>query len=161
MAFTRPRLSFETEDAHRLTFAWGDLSFEADGVAMLGMRFSIQHAWARLARFGSRAAAQYTGTDLESLSLSGVIMLGGLDAFDALRAAGNDIEPHTLVDVTGRTWGRYALTRLTADVQQMTPTGDLRQATWSLEFVQVPEESDAVRTLDETDQGVDLDEVAT
>jgi phage protein U len=157
MAFQRPTFAWEKEDTRRLTFGWGELVFEASGAAVMGLRFGRQQSWAQLARFATRSAVQYTGTDLETVSLSGVIMLGGFKAFDALRQqAAVDIEPHTLVETSSRrTFGFYALTSITADIQQMTPTGELRSASWTLEFVEAPADSDAVRNLNENAQGGD------
>lgn len=153
MAFQRPRMAWEREQKAELTFTWGDLLFSPGGVAMLGMTFGLQHSWAQLPRLGGRSFAQYTGTDLETLSMSGVIVLAGEDSFTKLREGGQTIDPHSLTDNSGRVWGHYALTNISVEVQQMYPNGRLRNAGWSLDFIQVPEDENASTPIDENIRG--------
>jgi len=150
MAFTRPRFQWEREPERRLTFNWGDLVFEAQGNALQVIRLGTSHNWARQPRLGTLESVQYVGTSLASLSMAGVILLGGFKSFDELRAAGGSTTPYALTDGTGRPWGRYALTRIQLDVGQMLPTGELRQAGWSMDFVEVRGGSEGVFTVDES-----------
>jgi len=153
VAFQRPRLAWEKEPTEQFTFTWGDLLFSPGGVAVLGMTFGLGHSWAQLPHLGARSHTQYTGTDLETLSMSGVILLAGEDSFNKLRDAGQDIEPHSLTDSTGKVWGRYALTNISATVSQFYPNGKLRTAEWQLDFQQVPEDDSANNLIDENVQG--------
>lgn len=152
MAFTRPRLGFEKEPEQRLSFNWGDLTFDAQGVSLGGIRLAAAHNWARQSRLGQVETIQYVGSAAATLGLSGVILLGGLDAFDALRKAGGSVTPYALTDSSGRPWGRFALTRISADISQLMPSGELRAASWSMEFVESPD-SEGVFRVDETVYG--------
>lgn len=164
----RPKLFFERSETAELQFAWGDLVFAPYGASLQSMQLALAHNWAVLSRMGRKAAVQYVGTAPETVRVEGVIYLlsapgaardnaspQGFKALDALRAAGRDTQPRTLTDTTGRTWGRYALAGMTIGVTRMTADGsELREATFSAEFVQAPAERAAVYTEDENREAV-------
>jgi len=137
-----------------LTFNWSDLVFEAQGVSLAGIRLGTSHSWARQPRLGRVESLQYVGSQAATLSLAGVLLLGGFESVDALRSAGGSTTPYALTDSTGRPWGRFALTRIELDVQQMTPAGELRSGSWSMDFVEVRGGSEGVFTVDESRQAV-------
>ena len=95
--------------------------------------------WAQQDRIGRKPGQQAVGPDATRLSLKGRVYPhwnGGLSQVVDLKALGDAMEPHLMVDGTGRVWGKFVITRLSEVQKSVNELGQPRRQDFTLELTE-------------------------
>ena len=122
----------------------GPLTFAVETAAYDELEREQRWRWSEHRRFGAGSTLQYSGRDAETVRLSGRVyphFRGGLGQIEAMRAAGDAGELHTLVDGRERVWGRFAIASLTERHTHVDGRGVAYRQDFDLELMGQAEEA--------------------
>ena len=95
--------------------ALGEYRFSLSTAAYQEFTHAAEYRWPAQERIGRLPARQFVGPGAETISMRGQIyprFRGGLGQLDRMRDEAGRGVPVDLVEGTGRTWGRYVITRV-------------------------------------------------
>lgn len=121
----------------------GDYQFSLGTAAYDGFRRSRGWSWPEQERIGRTPALQYTGPELQTIRLSGMILptyRGGVGQIEAMAAAAGKGEPLMLVDGRGFVYGRWCIVGLDENQSYFAPNGAARRMDFDITLVEYGED---------------------
>ncbi|RUQ75234.1 phage tail protein [Azospirillum doebereinerae] len=115
----------------------GDFRFEVGTAAYQAMQRNQLFRWAKQDRIGRLPALQFTGPDLQTVTLNGVIFpafSGGLGQIPAMREMAARGEPLELVAGTGAVLGLWCILKVEEKQGEFLGDGRPRQVDFTLEL---------------------------
>ncbi|RRJ96870.1 phage tail protein [Opitutaceae bacterium TAV4] len=116
--------------------ALGTFTFSTSTAAFDTLQRSTAWEWAEQKRVGAYPLMQYTGAEVETITLPGTVFPlhagAGLGQLDKLRALAAKGEPQSLADGRGRSLGRWVIRSITEDQSNHLPGGAPRKQAFSI-----------------------------
>ncbi len=119
--------------------AVGPYRFSLSTAAYQQLERESSWRWASVDLLGARPQQQYIGPNADTVRMSGAIyphFRGGLGQVDQMRAAAGGGEPLTVVDGTGRNWGRWAIRSVRETQATFFSNGTPRRIDFEIELIQ-------------------------
>jgi len=104
----------------------GQYRFELNTAAYQQLQRKSSFRWAKLQRFLNKPALQYTGREVESISLTGIIypkFKAGLNQINRMRQEAEKATPLILVSGVGEVMGQWVISSITEKQQFFTREG--------------------------------------
>lgn len=133
--------------AVRIMLGLGDFRFEIATAAYGKMERTQLMRWAKQDRIGRLPALQFTGPDLETIKLDGVIypaFRGGLRQIPRMRAMAATGKPLELVSGTGAVLGLWCILSVGETTEEFTDDGRPRKISFTLQLQQYGDDKPAV-----------------
>ena len=98
----------------------GGFQFKVGKTAYKSLSQKVSYRWEELKRIGGRSALHFSGTDNDTIELSGTIYpsvskRSGLEAFEALKSEAGEGQPLVLVDALGKSHGQWVIIAIEKD----------------------------------------------
>ncbi|SMH59495.1 phage tail protein [Azospirillum agricola] len=139
--------------AERIMLGLGDFRFEVGTAAYQSMKRSQSFRWGKQDRIGRSPALQFTGPDLQTVELTGVIhpaFRGGLGQIPRMREMAALGTPLELVAGTGTVLGLWCITEVSETGTVLTDDGRPRKVEFTLKLQEYGDDAPDVIILEET-----------